>query len=358
MITVRPVPPDDPDAHRLWSAQQQDLAERYQDPDLELETSFPTLVGSWVGYDDDGAPVASLVARWSPYQETHPGDLELKRLWVEPAHRGMGLAKVMMSVAETAGRKAGATRLILETGTEQPESMALYERIGYEVVPSYGEYAGEPSSRCYALELPTRVLVVNGTIGAGKSTAAAAVFDAVSARGARAVWLDADALCQATPAPSDDPYNQELLFTALGGLAPEYRRRGFGMVVIARVVEDAAERDRYARVFRSRAGSAEVAIVRVEAPEDARLQRIHAREPAGYWQEWGRGRTVELQDVLEDLDLDDAVVETVTDDGDDRHPSDVAAEVMDAAGLREMEINVDGANRRAGEDTRSTRSSG
>lgn len=329
MITVRRVEPDNADARALWKAQERDLAERYDSPDLVLETEFPTLVGSWVGYESDGTPVASVVARWSPYRETAPGDVELKRLWVTPGHRGHGYARVMLGTAELAARKAGATRLILETGTEQPEAMALYESTGWTLMEPYGEYRDEPDSRCYAKPVPTRVLVVNGTIGAGKTTVAAAVHDVLTQRGARSGFIDADLLCQAQPAPASDLFNQALMFDNLAALAPNYRSRGHGLMIIARVVEDADERGRWEQALSSAdAGVAEVTIVRVVAPEDVRLARIARREPEGYWQEWASARTVELDAALEALDLDDVVV----DNSGDRDRLDVALEVLERIG--------------------------
>ncbi|WP_084104594.1 GNAT family N-acetyltransferase [Demequina sp. NBRC 110056] len=329
MLTVRRVEPDDADAHALWKAQERDLAERYDEPDLELETVFPTLVGSWVGYAEDGSPVASIVARWSPYEETRPGDVEIKRLWVEPAHRGHGHARVMLGTAEQAARRAGATRLILETGTGQPEAMALYESSGWLPLAPYGEYHQEPDSRCYQRHLPTRVLVVNGTMGAGKTTIAAAVHDLLAERGAHSGYVDADFLCQAEPHADSDPFNQRLLFANLAAIAPNYRAAGFGFMVVPRVVEDARDRDRYAHAFADPdAGAAEVAIVRVDAPEAVRLDRLTAREPEGYWRDHSHARTVELDAILRELDGDDAVV----DNAGDRDRLTVAAEVLEAAG--------------------------
>lgn len=332
MITVRQVDADDADAHRLWAAQERDLADRYGDPDLVLETEFATLVGSWIGYDDDGVPVASLVARWSPYAETRPGDLEFKRLWVEPTHRGHGHAKVMMAIGESAARRHGATRIILETGSQQPEAMALYERIGYRRMAAYGEYTDDPQSVCFARELPTRVLVINGTIGAGKTTTVAAIQDLLAERGARVASIDADWLCEASPADADDPFHHDLLMDNLAALAPVYRRRGYGLIAVARVVEEASTRGRYTVAFGSDAGPAEVSIARMEAPEVVRTTRIRARELDPAWQDWGMARTVQLQDTLEALDGDDAVVDTVGADGQARDRLDIAAEVLDAVG--------------------------
>lgn len=328
MITVRRVESDDPDALALWKAQERDTADRYGDPDFAGATEFPTLVGSWVGYAQDSTPVATIVARWSPFDETRPGDVELKRLWVTPGYRGQGYARVMLGVAEQAARKAGATRMILESGTKQPEALALYEATGWKATAPYGDYRDSPESRCYAKHLPTRVLVVNGTMGAGKTTVAAAIHDLLGERGARSGYIDADHLCQVNPAPASDPFNQALMFDNLTAVASNYRARGYGLMVVARVVEDSDERERWEQAFSADAGVAEVTIVRLDAPEDVRLARIAEREPEGYWREWGSARTVELAAILDTLDLDDAVV----DNTGDRDRLEVAAEVLDRIG--------------------------
>src|SRR5690554_308565 len=249
MITVRRVEPDAPDAHALWKAQERDTAERYGDPDFAGVTEFPTLVGAWVGYAQDGTPVATIVARWSPFDETRPGDVELKRLWVTPGYRGHGYARVMLGTAEQAARKVGATRLILESGTKQPEALSLYETTGWEAMAPYGDYRDSPESRCYAKSLPTRVLVINGTMGAGKTTVAAAIHDVLTQRGARSGYIDADFLCQAKPAPASDPFNQALMFDNLTAVASNYRARGYGLMVASRVVEDPEDRSRWEQAF-------------------------------------------------------------------------------------------------------------
>jgi hypothetical protein len=43
--------------------------------------------------------------------------------------------------------------MILETGTAQPEAMALYESAGYEAVTPFGHYQDEPLNRCYGRRL-------------------------------------------------------------------------------------------------------------------------------------------------------------------------------------------------------------
>ena len=43
--------------------------------------------------------------------------------------------------------------MVLETGTAQPEAMALYESSGYTPIPSFGYYQDVPLNRCYAKPL-------------------------------------------------------------------------------------------------------------------------------------------------------------------------------------------------------------
>ena len=43
--------------------------------------------------------------------------------------------------------------MILETGTAQPEAMALYESSGYTRIESFGHYKESPENRCYGRRL-------------------------------------------------------------------------------------------------------------------------------------------------------------------------------------------------------------
>ncbi len=50
----------------------------------------------------------------------------------------------------SSGLGLGRRRAVLETGTLQPEAVALYLSAGYEPMPPFGVYSGEPDSRCFA----------------------------------------------------------------------------------------------------------------------------------------------------------------------------------------------------------------
>ncbi|MBM3672343.1 MAG: GNAT family N-acetyltransferase [Actinobacteria bacterium] len=78
---------------------------------------------------------------------------EIKRMFVAEAARRRGVAQAVLAELETTARAVGYQRLILETGTAQPEAIALYEADGYESIEPYGVYKSSPLSRCYAKNL-------------------------------------------------------------------------------------------------------------------------------------------------------------------------------------------------------------
>src|SRR5579871_3878818 len=71
---------------------------------------------------------------------------EVKRMYVRPAYRGLGLGKAMLDrLAEYArGRQVRVLRL--ETGIYQTEAIGLYERYGFQRRPPFGEYKDDPMS--------------------------------------------------------------------------------------------------------------------------------------------------------------------------------------------------------------------
>ncbi len=75
---------------------------------------------------------------------------ELKRMFVVESARGRGVARALLARLEEEASALGYVELWLETGTEQPEAISLYESEGYEPIPNYGHYADDPRSRCYA----------------------------------------------------------------------------------------------------------------------------------------------------------------------------------------------------------------
>lgn len=79
---------------------------------------------------------------------------EVKRMYVRPAYRGRGIARQLLAALEECAFRQGHTVVCLETGTYLPAAIGLYTSCGYEPVPVYGEYVGNPYSVCFAKRLP------------------------------------------------------------------------------------------------------------------------------------------------------------------------------------------------------------
>ncbi|MET9804600.1 GNAT family N-acetyltransferase [Streptomyces sp. NPDC006368] len=156
---IRPTPFDHPDAVKLNDQVQLEYAERYDD-EGDLTPLDPSMFRPPRGlyllaYDDRDRPVAT--GGWRTQDENDEGysdgDAEIKRMYVIPEARGLGLARRVLALLEEDARAAGRTRMVLETGTMQPEAIGLYTSSGYEPCAKFGYYRGYDSSRCFAKPL-------------------------------------------------------------------------------------------------------------------------------------------------------------------------------------------------------------
>lgn len=142
-----------PDALLLVEEVQQEYVARYggrDDTPLDLLMFEPPAGSFFVGYLDD-VPVAS--GAWRRRSDVEAfgttETAEVKRMYVSPSARGRGLARAVLAHLEATAAEAGAHAMVLETGTAQPEAIALYESCGYTRIADFGHYAWSPSSRCY-----------------------------------------------------------------------------------------------------------------------------------------------------------------------------------------------------------------
>jgi GNAT superfamily N-acetyltransferase len=74
---------------------------------------------------------------------------ELKRMFVRLQFRGLGLAKLMLQHLEQYTRAHDINLLRLETGIHQKEAIGLYERMGFQSIPPFGEYVDDPLSKFF-----------------------------------------------------------------------------------------------------------------------------------------------------------------------------------------------------------------
>lgn len=161
-MNIRPMPFDHPDAVKLNDQVQLEYAARYGDEGdvtpLDPSMFAPPRGLYLLAYDGLGRPAAT--GGWRTQDENDEGyangDAELKRMYVVPEARGLGLARHILAALEEDARAAGRIRMVLETGTAQPEAIALYTSSGYEPCAKFGHYRGYENSRCFAKPLTRR----------------------------------------------------------------------------------------------------------------------------------------------------------------------------------------------------------
>ena len=78
---------------------------------------------------------------------------EIKRMYVRPQFRGLGLAKLMLNHLATYARERSVGLLRLETGIHQAEAVGLYERMGFRRIPPFGAYQEDPLSLFYEKQI-------------------------------------------------------------------------------------------------------------------------------------------------------------------------------------------------------------
>ena len=147
-----------PDARALERACSRDIMVRYgsDEPEEELDAApFEPPTGAFVvaHLEVDGgerAPVGCAGIRAVPGERE---TCELKRMFVVPEARGRGIARALLEWLEEEAVALGYTTMWLETGTEQPEAIALYESHGYAPIAGFGRYRGEPKSRSFGRSL-------------------------------------------------------------------------------------------------------------------------------------------------------------------------------------------------------------
>ncbi|TSD47023.1 GNAT family N-acetyltransferase [Rhodococcus sp. KBS0724] len=153
-LHIREVPWSDPDAEELRGAMAAEVGPRYSDRVSDVDRAAANSVDpqsvhlTVVVYASDSETVepqavGHATLRWNG------ADLELKRMYVSPTHRGCGVSTLLLDAVEDAARKAGRPRLILQTGDRQPDAVRLYEKSGYSRIPIFSPYEVMPFSNCF-----------------------------------------------------------------------------------------------------------------------------------------------------------------------------------------------------------------
>jgi len=112
-----------------------DLAFQNHDTEVaEIETYYGPPKGCLYLATVRGEPAGCMALHaW-----TAPGEGELKRLYVRPAYRGLGIGKELLDLTIAAAREIGYRCLRFDTWPERmPEAQEMYRRLGSVETPPY-----------------------------------------------------------------------------------------------------------------------------------------------------------------------------------------------------------------------------
>jgi GNAT superfamily N-acetyltransferase len=132
----------------------------------ELDARFPAGFDSGSALDDAGVAYAPpggafVLARrgeevvgCGALQRLDARTAEVKRMWVSPSARGVGLGRRLLVHLEALAAELGCTRVVLDTNGTLTEAVALYGSHGYAPVERYND--NPYAEHWFAKELPAR----------------------------------------------------------------------------------------------------------------------------------------------------------------------------------------------------------
>lgn len=149
-VTIAPESPDTADARALIAELEAELTPQYPD-ESRHGYSVEKLIAEGVAFflvRKDGVP-----AGCGGVHLVDGAYGELKRMYVRPRFRGIGLATLILERLSDHARREGIRVLRLETGIHQRAAIDFYERMGFRSIPPFGAYRDDPLSRFYEKQL-------------------------------------------------------------------------------------------------------------------------------------------------------------------------------------------------------------
>jgi DNA-binding MarR family transcriptional regulator len=139
-ITIKEEAADTAEARQCLAQYFDELAERFEegfDPgkgNTTTEDDFIPPMGSFVIARLDGSPVGCGALRMIDAETA-----EIKRMWVAPSARGLGVASRMLRKLETIATGFGAKTVCLDTNRSLKEAQSLYRREGYTEIARFND---------------------------------------------------------------------------------------------------------------------------------------------------------------------------------------------------------------------------
>lgn len=142
LVEIDVADPMDEDAQRCLNAYFEELRARFEDGFDPARSSSPDV-------RELGPPSGLLLLAWLHGEPVGCGGLkfsgkepaEIKRMWVDPSARGLGLGRRLLSELEEQVRRRKISIVRLETNQALTEAMRLYRSAGYVEVEPYNDEA-------------------------------------------------------------------------------------------------------------------------------------------------------------------------------------------------------------------------
>jgi GNAT superfamily N-acetyltransferase len=139
-LSFRPVPLEHEPAASLVAAMRAEVAEIYEGLDLtgaQMPKAGPAELGPpggvfLVGYDEAGRPMCG-----GGVKRLSSEACEIKRMYVVPEGRGLGLGRALLEALEGVARELGYSVARLDTGPRQPLAERMYRNAGYHPIDNF-----------------------------------------------------------------------------------------------------------------------------------------------------------------------------------------------------------------------------
>ncbi len=133
VLRIEPRADRDADVRASEAAYLSEIARRFGRP-LDAWNQGPLAPAVSFVVADDRRPVGCGALR-----ELQPGVGEIKRMWLHPDRRDLGLGTRLLAALESAARGAGHREVRLDTNRRLGAAVALYERAGYRRIERYND---------------------------------------------------------------------------------------------------------------------------------------------------------------------------------------------------------------------------
>ena len=139
-VALLPVDPEQPDARYC-------LAEYVAELNRRSDRGFDPSVGATAQPHEVRPPAGAFFVAYLHGEPIgcgavkHHADApaEIKRMWIAPTARGLGLGRRLLDTLETCAREGGARVAHIETSAVLTEALALYQSTGWAEVPPFND---------------------------------------------------------------------------------------------------------------------------------------------------------------------------------------------------------------------------